>query len=113
MPNILTMLHIHRRKRAHQKLAPYPHPNKFQRYFDKIFIIVAVGSPFTAVPQAVKIWTTKQAGDISLTSWLLVLLLQTMWLTYGLVHKEKPIILNAVLWIAVEIIIIAGILMYG
>lgn len=113
MPHILTMLHIHMRKRVHQKLSPYPHPNKFKRYLDKVIFIVAVASPLAAIPQAFKIWTTKQAGDISLLFWLLLLALQFVWLTYGLVHKEKPIILNAMLWIMAEIVIITGILMYS
>jgi len=113
MPHLLTLLHLHRRKRVQQKLAPFPHPNKFKRYLDKVIFIVAIASPLAAVPQIFKIWATKRAGDISLQTWLLLLILQFVWLTYGLVHKEKPIILNAVLWITVEVLIITGILLYG
>jgi len=56
----------------------------------------SVIGPFSAIPQVVEIWLGKNATGVSVTSWLLYIVLAIIWLFYGIVHKEKPIIINSV-----------------
>jgi MtN3 and saliva related transmembrane protein len=47
---------------------------------------------FAAVPQLIKTWTTRHARDLSF--WQLVILITgiTLWLCYGLLVGDKPLI---------------------
>ena len=45
------------------------------------------------VPQAIKTIKTKQTKDISLWMYVMMLLGILLWLTYGVYHKDWPIIL--------------------
>ena len=35
------------------------------------------------------------------------------WLMYGLLHKEKPLIMTYILWIVLQGIVVAGVVVYG
>lgn len=106
-------LHLHRRKRIHQKHEPYPHPDKFKRFYDKFILFFGIIGPLLAIPQLVKIWIEQNAAGVSLFSWIAFLCIATSWLVYGIIHKEKPIIVSNIIWIIVDILIIIGIFIYG
>lgn len=105
--------HFHRRKRIHQKHEPYPHPGKGKRFMDRIIYVVGVLGPLMTIPQLTKIWIEKNAVGVSIVSWASYLIIAVFWLIYGVMHKEKPIILTYSFWIILEAAIVVGILMYG
>ena len=105
--------HIHIRKRIYQNLEKYPHPNKWKRFVDRFIYVTAIFGPLVSIPQILKIWAEKDASGISFITWLGFLFGAIFWLFYGIMHKEKPIILSSLLWIIVEIFILIGILIYG
>jgi len=105
--------HLHRRKRIHQQHEPYPHPNKWKRFLDKIIFVVGVIGPLMVLPQVLKIWIQKDASGVSLISWASFLFFDTIWITYGVVHRVYPIIVAYTIWIILEIVIVIGILRYG
>lgn len=90
-----------------------PSKNKLKGFMDTIIYIVAVLGPLIAIPQVLKIWYVKDASGVSLITWLGYLAGGFFWLTYGFLHKEKPIIITNALWIFVQIFIIIGIIRYG
>jgi MtN3 and saliva related transmembrane protein len=51
-------------------------------------------SSITFLPQVIKIWQTKSAKDLSMPMLLLLVLGVSMWLTYGIIIKDRPIILT-------------------
>lgn len=104
--------HYHRRKRIHVKHEPYPHPHKFKRFLDKIIYIVGVVGPILTIPQITKIWTEQDASNVSLTSWSGYLCLSFIWLTYGIAHKEKPIIFTFIANIIVQSVVVTSIIIY-
>ena len=53
------------------------------------------------VPQVLKIWRTKSAKDISLRTYIAFSLGVAMWLVYGILKQEPPIIL----WNAVTLVL--------
>jgi uncharacterized protein with PQ loop repeat len=109
----LGLHHIHRRKRIYVKHQPYPHPDKWKRFLDKSAYFFAVFGPVMTIPQALRIWIGKDASGVSPISWSAYLVVAVFWLTYGIVHKAKPIIFTNCLWIVFEIMIISGTLVYG
>jgi len=105
--------HFHKRKRKYQKQEPYPHPDKLKRFMDKAIYFVAIFGPIMTLPQVAKIWIDKNASGVSILSWGSYLIVGIFWLIYGIMHKEKPIIIANILWIVLEIFIVIGTLIYG
>jgi MtN3 and saliva related transmembrane protein len=58
------------------------------------------------IPQVVKIWQTKSARDVSLHSFIAFTLGVGLWLAYGIVKQEPPIIV----WNAVTLALAGAIL---
>ena len=105
--------HLHKRKRIHEKHEKYPHPNKWKRYLDKLVYVVGILGPILTIPQIIKIWINQSAGDISIISWIAYFFGSMILLTYGVVHKEKPLIVMYSAWILINFMIVISILIYG
>lgn len=105
--------HYHTRKRIHQKHEPYPHPDKWKRFMDKAIYVIGVAGPIMTIPQLMKIWVEKDASGVSVISWSSYLVIAVFWLTYGIIHKEKPIIFTYFAWIIIEILVVIGVIIYG
>ncbi len=63
--------------------------------------------------QAWKIYTTKSATDVSLTAYIICILLLLHWLAYGLLIKNKVLIVAEGMGILGTILVIIGILIYS
>ena len=57
------------------------------------------------IPQVTKIWKTKSAKDVSLRTYVVFSLGVTLWIVYGILKHEVPIIL----WNAVTLVLTAAI----
>ena len=58
------------------------------------------------VPQAWKIWKSKSAKDVSLPTFVAFTIGVALWLTYGILNQELPIII----WNAVTLVLTGAIL---
>ena len=65
------------------------------------------------LPQLYRIWSEKSAVNISLATWSTYLLVASIWLVYGLVHKDRAITINSFLFVVVQSVIVLGIVMFG
>lgn len=104
--------HHHIRKRIYKKHEPYPHPNKVKRFVDKLIYPVAIMGPVMTIPQFINVWIGKDASGVSALSWFSYSVLSIVWLIYGLLHKEKPIIITSIIWIILDALIAIGALIY-
>ncbi len=84
-----------------------------KRFIDKIIIIAAVVEPLLFAPQAYQIFRYQDASGISISAWVAVEIMTTLWLWYGYVHREKMIILYQGLFFIVNLLVIIGALKYG
>lgn len=105
--------HLHIRKRTSRKLGPYPHPNAFKRFLDHFMYVVAIGGPLSTLPQVFQVFETRDVSSLSFTTWGLWFLLSIIWLIYGVVHKDIPIIISQTLYVALNGIIVVMIFAYG
>jgi len=55
---------------------------------------VGVGSGAAYLPQAVRIWKRRSSDDVSLFTYLLFLVGQVIWLTYGIRFDHLEIVLG-------------------
>ena len=72
-----------------------------------------VFGPLFTIPQMAKIWVDKNAAGVSAISWGAYFLGSVFWVVYGVVHKEKPIIILNSIWLVLDLIIIIGVFFYG
>jgi MtN3 and saliva related transmembrane protein len=60
-------------------------------------LVAALCTTLAFLPQVIKIWKTKSVGDLSKGTFIVFTLGVTMWLTYGLLIGDFPVIVaNAV-----------------
>lgn len=71
---------------------------------------VAILSPVMTMPQLIQIWVDKNVAGVSLLTWSSYTVFAGFWLLYGLIHKEKPIILANIMSGTLNIIIVVGII---
>lgn len=73
---------------------------------------VAVVQPLMVLPQAIEIFSRHSAIDVSLLTWVMLLLFNTSNFIYALVFDIKPIIINNAIWMFVDTLVVIGILIY-
>ena len=64
-------------------------------------LVAGVLTTFAFVPQVLRIWKTKSANDISLRTYVSLSIGVALWLVYGILKQEPPIIL----WNAVTLVL--------
>lgn len=79
---------------------------------DRTTYVVAFVSPLSTIPQLYTIYINRMAAGVSPISWGCYTVFNFIWLTYGLVHREKVIIFNSMLWIVIDGLVTIGALMY-
>lgn len=65
----------------------------FKNLSDVIGIIAGIITTSAMIPQALKIYKTKSARDISLPMFIFLAIGVTLWFFYGLIINELPIII--------------------
>ncbi|MBI5397975.1 hypothetical protein HZB03_00795 [Candidatus Woesearchaeota archaeon] len=109
----LAAIHLHHRKQSRSAKDPYPHPDPRVRFLDKLILAVAVVFPLSTLPQIFTVWYYHNASGVSLITWSLYFLMTIPLLIYGIVHKEKPLVIMYILWLIVYAGVISGAVMYG
>lgn len=79
---------------------------------DRICMLFSVAMPLTAIPQIHLIYTTKNVSGVSLLMWVFYCVGVIPFLIFGIVHKERQLIVLNTLWLIMQLIVIAGIMMY-
>lgn len=80
--------------------------------YEKAMIVVSLIEPMLTLPQVVHLYAVRDAVSLSLTSWVLYVFTTFAWLIWGLKHKLKPIYIPQFLWLAIEFLMIYGIITY-
>lgn len=80
---------------------------------DRLIYLVAIVEPLFSVPQAVEIYRTKSAGSVSILSWLGFEVMTAIWIWYGIVHKERLILIYQALFFIIDGAVLVGALYYG
>ncbi len=96
-----------------EKIKKYFLKNTLRKNIDKIIYIVGVAGPLMTFPQLIKILVDKTSAGVSSLSWSAYFVLAIFWIIYGVVHKNKPIILTNVLWAVLDISVVIGAIVYG
>ena len=65
------------------------------------------------IPQVLTIWLRHQGAGVSLWSWSAYLISALLWFWYGLQKHAPNIYLACIGWIAMDLAVISGALLYG
>jgi uncharacterized protein with PQ loop repeat len=78
----------------------------------RVAYVVALCGPLSSVPQMWEIWADRDAAGVSLVTWTLFLVTSVVWLLYGIVKSDRPLILSNAIWVVCEAIIMVGAFLY-
>jgi uncharacterized protein with PQ loop repeat len=79
---------------------------------DALMSVAAIAHPLMAVPQVLMVYATREVAGLSMFMWIAWLALGLVFLLYGLSHKLKPYVLMQLLWVAIDVLMITGIVLY-
>lgn len=105
--------HVAARERIFTKLSPFPHPTGLRRYFD--YLMYAVGSlaPLALVPQVVEIYGHKNASGLAASTWIILTMINLLWVAYGVLHTERPIVVANTGMLLLNLSVVIGIFLYA
>jgi len=109
---MLDIHHLSLRKRMYQNLEQYPNPDKFKNFFDRFIYFVGIINPLMTLPQIWQIWYYKVGTGVSPISWFAYAFTGIVWVIYGIIHKEKPLIILNGIMIVFDIAIAVGAIIY-
>lgn len=101
----MEQLHMHKRKKLSTGWKV--------RFVDRLVLVVAVAYPLSTIPQILDIWIGRSVQGVSLITWSLFLVLQSILLAYGVVHKDRKLTLMWALWVFMYILVVVGLVIYG
>ena len=107
------MHHRHVRKRMYENLEQFPHPDFFKRMFDRLIYVVGFLGPIFVIPQIYLIYANHNATGVSALSWTVFALFDTVWISYGLLHKERILVFAYTLWLIANTTVAIGAVLYG
>lgn len=80
---------------------------KKRTILDKVVAIAAYIYPLSGIPQLLLVYRGDVSG-VSIVSWISFACFSALFLSYGLVHKVKPMIVVNSLWLVLDLIIVLG-----
>ncbi len=80
--------------------------------FNSAAYFAGIGVALMTFPQVWKIFSEQNATGVSLFTWLMYAIGSCFWLSYGIVHKDKPIIFTNGVAVLMQFAIVLGVLLY-
>lgn len=82
-----------------------------QLLMDKSVYIFTFFGICANIPQLNKIWIDRNIGGVSIITWIGFLFGSSFWLMYGIIHKEKPIVIANSFFVTIQFLIVLGLLL--
>lgn len=109
---MLPLHHLSVRKRIHRNLEQYPHPKRYIRVFDVLVYGASIFVPIMTLPQVYDVYIKQNTQGISVISWSAYAISNAVWIAYGVIHKERPIIfVNIAMFILNTLVALGALLM--
>jgi len=107
------MLHLHLHKRMKRATEPYPAQSSLKGLLDTVVYAAGIIGPIMALPQVLLVYVGQDATGLSPITWFGWAVLDIPWIIYGLVHKERPIMITYTLWMVINLSVAIGAVIYG
>lgn len=103
--------HLMKRKRARASGFP-TRMSVIKNALDILIYPIAIAGPIALLPQVIKLFTEHDAAGLALPTWALFGVLNCVWVLYGFVHQDRPIILTNTVLVFLNFAIVFGIVLY-
>ena len=84
-----------------------------KRLINRVCTIFSVILPLTALPQVHMLYTTKNTTGLSLAMWVMYAIGCIPFLLFGHIYNHKQLIVLNSLWLIMQAVMIAGIIVYS
>lgn len=109
----LGVRHVARRQKKVRRAKGFPtRASVLKDALDILIYPVAIVGPLALLPQVIKLYTVQDASGFALSTWLILGLFNLVWLYYGVVHKERPIVATNIMLAFLNFSIVFGILLF-
>jgi uncharacterized protein with PQ loop repeat len=78
--------------------------------FEKFMLVFATVEPIATIPQIIAVWNSSGSQGVSLITWAFYTMTSIIWFAYGIIQKDKPLILSGALWVTSQGLVVLGIL---
>lgn len=82
-----------------------------KKYFERFMLVFATVEPIATIPQIVEIWSNNNTAGVSLVTWFFYALTSCIWLAYGIIRKDKPLMVSGILWVTSQGLVVLGLLL--
>lgn len=103
--------HLHKRHRT-QHGEPFHSTDRLKKYVDRTCYFFSILMPLTTIPQIHLIYSEHEVSGVSLSMWILYCIGVIPFFLYGIIHKERQLVILNSLWMIAQVVVIVGILMY-
>jgi uncharacterized protein with PQ loop repeat len=83
-----------------------------KKILDKSMYFVALIWPIMTIPQTIAIFKHQDASSMSIATWITYIITSSLWLSYWIIHKEKPIIFSNTMWLVANCSVLFWIIIY-
>ena len=104
--------HYQKRKKIHESKQEAQENRKIKKLIDRSIYFVGMLGPLMTTPQILKIWYEQSATGLSVITWSAYAMVNAFWILYGIVHKERPIVLIHLASFMTLSIVVIGIFLY-
>jgi len=110
---MLGLRHLHRRRKNIDKGPQTVKSAVKKTKLDLLIYIAACVGPLVLLPQAVALYTTHQTAGLYLPTWGMLGVLNCIWILYGRVHREWPIVITNAALMLLNFSVALGIMLFG
>ena len=107
----LGVRHVARRRKARLKGFP-TRTSVLKNALDILIYPIAFLAPLALLPQVLQLYSTRDVSSLSLPTWVALCLLNVIWLYYGFVHREKPIMVTNIMFGFLNFSIAVGVILF-
>jgi uncharacterized protein with PQ loop repeat len=90
-----------------------PDWSRQRKFVNRATLVVALVEPLGTVPQIATIFRTRNAAGVSISTWLLFVLFSLTWLWFGVVERQKVVVISSIVLALTDGIVVVGGLLYG
>ena len=80
---------------------------------ERVLRSLSIITMLMTVPQVLTVWVGRNAGGVSLVSWVSYLISACLWFVYGIRKNDKTIYLACIGWILLDAAIVVGVIFRG
>lgn len=98
-------------KRSFPRRQPLPH-SLMRTVFDDGMYLVALVTPVLTIPQLLLIWLQHQTAGVSIVTWGSYAAMSGVWLIYGILHRQRPLIVSQACLFVLDFGVVLGIFIF-